>query len=236
MTNAGAALPPEHIARLRRALPQVRLYSMYGLTECTRVTYLPPEQLAMRPASVGKGMPNEELYVLDPEGRRCAPGEIGELVVRGSHLMQGYWGMPDATARALRCGPLPGQRVLYSGDLFRTDEEGYLYFVARQDDIIKTRGEKVSPREVEDVLYELPGVSQAAVVGVPDPLLGAAIKAVLVLAAGFELTRQAVLRHCAARLEDFMVPRIVEFREELPQTASGKIARALLAQQPEEVV
>lgn len=137
--------------------------------------------------------------------------------------MKGYWEMPEETDRVLKPGPLPGERVLYSGDLFRMDEEGYLYFIGRKDDIIKTRGEKVSPREVENVLYELPGIADAVAVGVPDGVLGQAIKAVVTLKDGATLTEQHVLRHCAHRLEDFMVPKIVEFRADLPKTSSGKI-------------
>ena len=128
----------------------------------------------------------------------------------------------------LRPGPLPGENVLYSGDLFRMDEEGYLYFVGRKDDIIKTRGEKVSPREVENVLYELSGVAEAAVVGVPDTVLGQAIKAVVTLAGGARVTEQDVLRHCAQRLENFMVPKFVEFRASMPKTSTGKIDKKTL--------
>jgi len=130
---------------------------MYGLTECKRVSYLPPEQLDLRPGSVGRGMPNEEVWLVDDEGRRLPNGSTGELVIRGSHVMRGYWRKPEQTAQRLRPGPIAGEMVLYSGDLFRTDDEGWLYFVARRDDIIKTRGEKVSPREVENVLYALDG-------------------------------------------------------------------------------
>ncbi|MGC2371860.1 MAG: AMP-binding protein, partial [Candidatus Sulfotelmatobacter sp.] len=167
ITNTAAALPVEHIRKLRALFPQAKLYSMYGLTECKRVSYLPPEQLDIRPSSVGKGMPNEEVYVVDENGNRVAPGVVGELVIRGANVMKGYWELPEETDRCLKAGPLPGEKVLYSGDLFRADEEGYLYFVGRKDDIIKTRGEKVSPREVEDVLYALEGIAEAAVIGVP---------------------------------------------------------------------
>jgi acyl-CoA synthetase (AMP-forming)/AMP-acid ligase II len=137
--------------------------------------------------------------------------------------MQGYWNDPAETAKRLRPGRHPWERVLYTGDLFRTDDEGYLYFVARTDDMIKTRGEKVSPREIEDVLYGLDGVTAAAVVGVPHPILGQAIAVYIARSAASRLTEKEVLQHCARRLEDFMVPTIVEFRDHLPQTASSKI-------------
>jgi amino acid adenylation domain-containing protein len=226
ITNTAAALPPAHIARLQELFPATKIYSMYGLTECKRCTYLPPAQLALRPGSVGIAIPGTEAYVVDETGRKVAPGVTGELVIRGGHVMKGYWGDPQATERALRPGPFPWEKVLYTGDLFRTDDEGYLYFVARKDDIIKSRGEKVSPKEVENVLYELAGVREAAVVGVPDAVLGMAIKAVISTDPEAGLTERDVIRHCAKRLEDFMVPKSVEFRDGLPKSANGKISRS----------
>jgi amino acid adenylation domain-containing protein len=223
ISNTGAALPVEHICRLRRLLPQVTIFSMYGLTECKRVSYLPPEQIDRRPSSVGRGMPNEEVYIVDEGGNRVGPGVVGELVVRGSNVMKGYWRDPAATERCLRPGSLPYERVLYTGDLFCADDEGYLYFMGRKDDIIKSRGEKVSPREVENALHSLEGVAEAAVVGVPDPILGQAIKAVVVLKAGATIGEADVLRHCRAHLEDFAVPKLVEFRSTMPRTSTNKI-------------
>jgi len=225
ITNTAAALPAEHIRRLRAAFPHVKIYSMYGLTECKRVSFLPPDQIDVRPGSVGRGMPNQEVFIVDTEGKLVPPGVVGELVVRGSNVMKGYWEMPEDTDRCLRPGPLPGEKVLYSGDFFYSDSEGYLYFVGRRDDIIKTRGEKVSPREIEDVLYSLDPVAEAAVIGVPDPILGQAIKAVIVPKQGTFLTTQAVLRRCSEKLEDFMIPKFIEFRASLPKTDSGKISR-----------
>jgi acyl-CoA synthetase (AMP-forming)/AMP-acid ligase II len=211
--------------------PGARLYSMYGVTECKRCTYLPPEQLDVRPGSVGIPIPGTEAWIVDDSGERVSPGNVGELVIRGAHVMKGYWENEEATRRALRPGPYPWERVLYTGDLFRADDEGYLYFVARKDDIIKTRGEKVSPREVENCLYEIPGVREAAVIGVPDPLLGNAIKALVAAEPESRLTERDVIRHCAARLEDFMVPKHIEFRSELPKSENGKIARRQLAEE-----
>jgi len=224
ITNTAAALPTEHVRRLREVFPKARLFSMYGLTECKRVSYLDPEMIDTRPASVGRGMPNEEVYLVDEDGRRLGPGETGELVVRGSNVMKGYWEDPVETAKRLRPGPYPWEQVLYTGDLFRTDAEGYLYFVGRKDDMIKSRGEKISPREIEEVLYSLDGVGEVAVVGVPDPLLGQAIKACITRRAGSNLTERDVLRHCARELEDFMVPTMVEFLDQLPMTSTGKIS------------
>jgi amino acid adenylation domain-containing protein len=228
LTNTAAALPVSHIQRLRQTFPEAKLYSMYGLTECKRVSYLPPEELDRRPASVGVAIPNTEVYIVDDAGNRVLPGQVGELVVRGSHVMRGYWEAPEATAKALRPGPYSGEQVLCTGDLFRTDEDGFLYFVGRKDDIIKSRGEKVSPREVENVLHALDGVVEAAVVGVPDELLGEAILAALVVANGTTLSEREVIAHCARHLESFMVPKHVEFRSGLPKTSTGKISRMQL--------
>jgi acyl-CoA synthetase (AMP-forming)/AMP-acid ligase II len=173
-------------------------------------------------------MPNVEAYVVDEQGHRLDFGETGELVVRGSNVMKGYWGMPEETDRMLRPGPFPGEKVLYTGDLFRTDEEGYLYFVGRRDEMIKSRGEKVSPREVENTIYSLDGVAQVVVVGAPDPVLGEAIAAFVVPRVGVALTAQAVRGHCAQRLEDFKVPGRVEILAALPVKANGKVDRQAL--------
>jgi acyl-CoA synthetase (AMP-forming)/AMP-acid ligase II len=177
---------------------------------------------------VGKAMPNVEAYVVDEAGRRLGPGEVGELVVRGSNVMKGYWGMPEESDRMLRPGPIPGERVLHTGDLFRTDDEGYLYFVGRRDEMIKSRGEKVSPREVENALHALEGVAPAVVVGVPDPVLGEAIAAFIVPSAGSALSVRQVRAHCARSLEEFKVPGRVELRPSLPLKPSGKIDRRAL--------
>jgi long-chain acyl-CoA synthetase len=229
VTNTAAALSESHIHKLRALFPQASLFSMYGLTECKRVTYLPPDQLDARPTSVGRGMPNEEVWLVDDDGNRLPNGRTGELVIRGSNVMRGYWRKPEQTTERLKPGPTPGEMVLYSGDLFRTDSEGYLYFVARKDDIIKSRGEKVSPREVENVLHALDGVYEVAVVGVADELLGEAVKAFVVLKPGVQYTEREVLRHCLGHLESFMVPKHVVFVDALPRTDTGKIKKTGLA-------
>ena len=228
VTNAAAALTVEQIQRIRAQFPHAEFFSMYGLTECKRVSYLPPDQLDSRPASVGRGMPNQECWLVNEHDERLPNGSTGELVVRGDHVMRGYWGKPQATAERLRPGPLPGEQLLYTGDIFRTDADGYLYFVARKDDIIKSRGEKVSPTEVERALLALAGVSEAAVIGVPDPALGEAIKAYVVVQPGMRYREKQVIRHCQGRLENFMVPKFVEFVEALPKTPNGKIDKLKL--------
>jgi long-chain acyl-CoA synthetase len=230
ITNAAAALPPAHIARLRQLFPGVDVVSMYGQTECTRISYLPPDLIDVKAGSVGKAIPNTEAYVVDEWGKQVGPDVEGELVVRGASVMRGYWGDPERTAERLREGPIPGERVLYTGDRFRADADGLLYFVARSDDVFKCKGEKVSPSEVEQVLYELEAVAEAAVVGVPDEIDGMAVKAVVTGRPGAELTPDAVRHHCRARLAGYMVPKLVEVRDSLPKTASGKIRRAELAE------
>jgi len=228
LTNAAAALPEAHLQRLRAAFPQARLYSMYGMTECKRISYLPPEDIDARPGSVGRGMPNQEHWLIDEQGWRLPNGSTGELVVRGSHVMRGYWERPGETAERLRPGPFAGEMVLFTGDLFRTDEAGYLYFVSRKDDIIKTRGEKVAPKEVENTIHQLGDIASCAVVGVADETLGQAVKAFVVLRPGSGLTPRDVIRHCLAHLESYMVPKFVEIVDELPRTESGKIRHASL--------
>ncbi|MBI4998926.1 MAG: acyl--CoA ligase [Rhodocyclales bacterium] len=224
-TNAAAALPIAHLQRLRQAWPQMRFFAMYGLTECKRASYLAPEDIDARPASVGRGMPFQRHWLVDEDGRDVTVGGVGQLVGAGPHVMQGYWRRPGESAEKLRPAP-DGTPALYTGDIFRSDADGYLYFVSRSDDIIKSRGEKVSPVEVEHAICGLPGVIDAAVVGVPDELLGEAVQAYVRIATGVQLTERDVIRHCLATLESFMAPKRVVFVEELPVTDSGKVQRS----------
>jgi long-chain acyl-CoA synthetase len=229
LTNTGAALPVNHIERLREIMgSKVRIYSMYGQTECKRTLYLPPTELGRRPGSVGIPIPNEEVFVVDDSGNEVSPGEIGELTVRGANVMLGYWGLPEESARVFRPGPLPGERILFSGDLFRRDEDGFLYFVARKDDVIKSRGQKVSPKEVEAALFRIEGITDAAVVGIVHPLWGQAIQAHVSLDPEIDLDEKAIIRHCRQLLEDFMVPDEVIFHNVLPKNSSGKTDYSVL--------
>ncbi len=226
VTNTAAALSLTHIETLKRLAPNARLYSMYGLTECKRVCYLPPELLDKKPLSVGVPMPNMEVFVMGPDGKECPPDEEGELVVRGPHVMKGYWEKPEITAEWLKPSPhIPGEMWLWTGDRFKRDADGHLYFVGRKDDIIKTRGEKVAPKEVENAIYAMAGVQDAAVIGQKDDVLGQAIRAFIVLAEGTTYTTRDVIQHCAARLEPFMVPKYVTFVSSVPKTPSGKITK-----------
>jgi long-chain acyl-CoA synthetase len=228
MTNTGAALPVEHIRKLRDMFPHVTIISMFGLTECKRVSYLPPEELDKRPSSVGKAMPNCEVSVIDADGNEAQPGEIGELIIRGSNVMQGYWKDPELTAKFYKLGRYPAERILHSGDYFWRDEDGFLYFIGRKDDMIKSKGERISAKEVENTICCMDGVSEVAVIGMPDEILGQAIKAFIVSVPGSDLTEKDVLKYCTENMETYMVPKYIEFVAELPRTAHGKIDKKQL--------
>jgi long-chain acyl-CoA synthetase len=232
LTNAAAGLPPALHEGIRGVFPNASLYRMYGQTECQRVCYLEPELLDRKPTSVGKAMPGTEALVLDEDGQPVGPGGVGLLHVRGRHVMMGYWREPELTARSLRPGPFPGERMLCTHDYFTADEDGDLYFVDRSDDVIKTRGEKVSSVEVENALHEIAGVRQAAVIGVPDALLGQSVRAYVVLDEGSELDDHAIIRHARTKLENFMVPKDVMIVAELPRTDSGKVRKKSLPHDP----
>jgi acyl-coenzyme A synthetase/AMP-(fatty) acid ligase len=226
ITNAAAALPPALHAPLRKLFPNALIFRMYGQTECIRVCYLEPELIDRKPTSVGQAIPRTEAFVLDEDGRRAAPGAVGTLYVRGPHVMRGYWNAPELTATMI--SGADGGSVLCTHDLFTIDEDGDLYFVSRSDEIIKTRGEKVSPMQVENVLFALPGVKEAAVVGVPDEHLGEAIRAYVVREEGSSLEEAQVVRACREQLEAFAVPHEVRFVDDLPKTPSGKVRRKSL--------
>jgi long-chain acyl-CoA synthetase len=226
ITNAAAALPSAHIEGLGRLFPGAKLFSMYGQTECARATYLPPEEIGRRPDSVGKAIPGTEIAIVDEAGEPAAPGQTGELIVRGPHVMRGYWQDPAATQLALR--PRQDGTWLHTGDIFRADAEGFLHFVGRKDDIVKILGEKVAPKQIEAVLHDCPGVAEAVVVARPDAVFGHVLHAVVVPSIK-GLTSRDVLRHCARVLPGVMVPKTVELRAELPKTASGKVMRRLVA-------
>ena len=228
VTNTAAALQLKHIEALRQIFPQARIYSMYGLTECKRCTYLPPEDLERKPLSVGIAIPNTELWIIDENDHKLGPNQVGQLVIRGATVMKGYWEKPEQTAKKLRPGPIPGEQVLYTGDYCKLDDDGYLYFVSRMDDIIKSRGEKVSPAEVERAIYQITGVLEVAVIGVPDDVLGEAIKAFIVPAEGTSLTPKGLQLECQKRLESFMVPKYFEIVSQLPKGMTGKIQKTKL--------
>ncbi len=229
LTNTGGVMPQPVLHMLRNTLPNTKIFLMYGLTEAFRSTYLPPEELDRRPTSMGKAIPNTEIFVLNSDGELCEPGEVGELVHRGPTVSLGYWGKPELTEKVLRPNPLTsseiggGERVCYSGDLVKMDKEGYCYFVGRRDSMIKTSGYRVSRTEIEEVFYQQGQVKEAAVIGVPDVVLGQSIKAVLVIQDENSASIPDLLMHCAKHLPRYMVPKSIELVEALPKTPNGKI-------------
>lgn len=234
ITNTGAALPPAHILRWRRLLPNTQIFAMYGLTECKRVSYLPPKDLDHKLGSVGIPIPNTEVFIVDDAGQIQPPHVVGQLVVRGGHVMQGYWRAAELTHEKLRPGFLPGERLLYTGDLFRRDEDGYLYFEGRKDDIIKCRGEKISPLEIEEALYKQDSIAEVAVVGEPDPVLGEAVVAFVSPRSGTILDKTRILRELRMVVEDYKLPTKLHIVGSLPKTPNGKVDKKALKKPYEE--
>jgi len=236
LTNSGGAVPTETLRRIRSLLPHVDFFLMYGLTEAFRSTYLPPKEIDRRPGSMGKAIPETEILVVNEKGERCRPGEVGILLHRGPTVSLGYWGRPEDTARVLRPNPLlpPSEGadvVCYSGDLVRMDEEGYLYFVGRGDAMIKSSGYRISPSEVEEVLMASGLLASVAVIGLPDPAVGERVHAVAVAAAGAARDPEPILARCATDLPAHMVPREIEYVDELPRSPNGKVDYKLLKSQ-----
>ncbi len=235
--NTGGHMPRRTLDRLRAALPRSRPYLMYGLTEAFRSTYLPPEEVDRRPDSMGKAIPNAEILVVGEDGRPVGPGGTGELVHRGALVAMGYWNDAERTAERFR--PVPGaagglclpEVAVWSGDTVRMDDEGFLYFVGRRDEMIKTSGYRVSPTEVEDALHASGLVGEAVALGLPHPALGQAIVVVASGRQGGALDAPALLAHCRRELPPFMVPQEVIERPSLPKNPNGKIDRKALAEE-----
>jgi acyl-CoA ligase (AMP-forming) (exosortase A-associated) len=235
MTNSGGAMPGATLKRLRDSLPKTNVFLMYGLTEAFRSTYLPPAEIDRRPGSMGKAIPNAEIVVVRPDGTPCAPNEPGELVHRGSLVSLGYWNDPAKTAERFK--PAPGQprelvmteMAVWSGDTVKMDEDGFLYFIGRKDEMIKTSGYRVSPSEVEEVVFATGLVADAAAVGVSHPTLGQAIVVVAAPAPGSQPNTAALLDACKKQLPAFMVPHHIDWRESLPRNPNGKYDRSRLA-------
>ena len=244
--NTGGRMPAGIFSRLRAMLPRSRPFLMYGLTEAFRASYLPPEEADRRPDSIGKAIPNTEILVLREDGTRCAPDEPGELVQRGALVAMGYWNDPEKTAERFK--PLPPnvagrhnglvlpEIAVFSGDTVRQDEDGFLYFVGRRDEMIKTSGYRVSPTEIEEVLYLTQLVGEAAAFGVPHPRLGQAIVVVATAKAGAELKAEAIVEACRRALPLYMLPAKIDIRDApLPRNPNGKIDRKLLAGEFEQM-
>jgi acyl-CoA ligase (AMP-forming) (exosortase A-associated) len=241
LTNTGGAMPAPTTATLRQALPNTQIFLMYGLTEAFRSTYLTPDQVDDRPDSIGKAIPNAEVLVVRKDGSICAPGEPGELVHRGSLVAMGYWN--DSKKTAERFKPCPGhpdelpitELAVWSGDQVVRDKEGYLYFISRQDEMIKTSGYRVSPTEVEESVYTSGLIASVAALGLPHPTIGEAIALIAThrddKRSKAEDIKQALMIHCKTELPNFMVPLEIVFLDRLPLNQNGKIDRRALREQ-----
>ncbi|QKX06979.1 acyl--CoA ligase [Aquimarina sp. TRL1] len=223
VTNTGAALTETNIGMVKNLFSQAKIFSMYGLTECKRCTYLPPEDIDKKPNSVGIAIPNTELWLVDDDGFVIKePNQIGQLVIRGATVMRGYWNKPEKTAEKLKEGLFPGEKVLYTGDYCSLDEDGYLYFKGRMDHMIKSRGIKVSPKEVEDYISNIPEINSVLVTGVPDEDYGEVLFAFVVLEEGKQLSKETIIALCKQDLEAYKVPEYVSIITSMPKTPNGK--------------
>lgn len=224
MTQAGGPMAPVHIKRLREEIPHVRFIVMYGQTEATaRLSYLPAEMLERKLGSAGIPIPNVQLEIRDEQGNQVPRGTVGEIYAYGPNIMNGYWRDPTATGEVIKEG------WLKTGDIAYMDDDGYIFIQGRESDIIKSGGHRIAPNDIEEAIAELAGVSEVAVIGVDDEILGQTIKAIIVLRPGADVTAMAVKAHCLRRLPVYKIPKFIEFKDNLPRTASGKIRRFLLA-------
>lgn len=223
VTNTGAALTTGNIRMIKELFLNTQIFSMYGLTECKRCTYLPPSEIDNKPDSVGIAIPNTELWLVDENDKRInTPNTTGQLVIRGATVMQGYWNKPEKTAEKLRKGIYPNEKVLYTGDFCSLDEDGYLYFKGRMDHMINSRGIKVSPKEVEDYIGAIPEVNAVVVTGVPHEDYGEALFAFIVLHDGKSISDKEVINTCLSGLENYKVPEYVSIIPNMPKTPNGK--------------
>jgi acyl-coenzyme A synthetase/AMP-(fatty) acid ligase len=240
--NTGGHMPLPLLNKLRTLLPRAKPYLMYGLTEAFRSTYLDPAEIDRRPGSIGKAIPNNRVHVLRADGTPCNPREIGELVHEGATVSLGYWRSPELNEERFRpdpqgvnarCAPM----AVWSGDLVWKDEEDFLYFSGRRDEMIKTSGYRVSPTEIEDVVLEFPGVHEAVAVGLPDPELGHSVA--LAVACSEAVSVPTLLAHCKKVLPAYQVPRRIMLLPQLPRNSNGKFDRSslrnLMTEQPEGV-
>ena len=235
ITNSGGSLPQSTLSSLQKKLPNTDIYLMYGLTEAFRSTYLPPDQVNIRPTSIGKAIPNAEIFVINANNEECKPGEQGELVHCGPLVTQGYWNNPTKTAE--RYKPLPAsladgrastELAVWSGDTVKQDKEGYLYFISRTDEMIKTSGYRVSPTEIEEPLLLLDKVSEAVAIGIPHSELGQAIVVVATCDSNSDGLGKEIIDSLRKQLPAYMLPQKIFIRKELPRNANGKLDRKQL--------
>jgi long-chain acyl-CoA synthetase len=220
LTQAGAAMSPELARRLKAIFPDTKIFIMYGQTEASaRLSYLHPDEVERKPGSIGKGIPGVELTLRDKTGTPVQIGEVGEIVARGENVMAGYWQRPEETRGVLR------SEGLWTGDLARSDEEGFLYIVSRKSDLIKSGSHRIGPKEIEDVLSEHAAVHEVAVIGQPDEILDERICACIVLRANYECSEKELKVHCKKYLPQYKIPHDIIFLGDLPKTTSGKIQK-----------
>lgn len=226
ITNTGAALNLKYIDMLKMQFPSAQIFSMYGLTECKRCTYLPPDMIDKKPGSVGIAIPNTELWIVDEKGQKLGPNQLGQLVIRGATVMKGYWDKPKQTAEKLKDGFLPSEKLLYTGDYCWLDEDGYLYFHGRMDEVLKCRGIKVSPKEIEEILIKHPDVFEAAIIGVEDREHDTAIHAFV--ATSKSVSKEDLLFYCQNSLSAEQRPKELSILKSLPKSPNGKVDKLKL--------
>lgn len=234
ITNTGGVFPPELVAKYRAAFPGVRIFLMYGLSEAFRSTFLPPEEIDRRPGSIGRAIPRTEILVLDESGHECPPGVAGELVHRGPTVALGYHDDPEATARAFRPDPFSSApdapRVVYSGDLVRRDDEGFLHFVGRRDQLIKCLGHRMSPDEIEVIVQGSGLVAEVVAKGVSDPLAGQVVELHIIPRDDVAFSQAALVGYCRREMPSYMLPKAIHLHTSFPRTASGKVDRRQVGQ------
>jgi acyl-CoA synthetase (AMP-forming)/AMP-acid ligase II len=237
VTNSGGAMPRATYDKLRKKLPRTGIHLMYGLTEAFRSTALPPSETDKRPSSVGKPIPNAEVLVVRPDGTPCAPNEQGEIVHRGAFVSKGYWRNPQATAERFKPVPQPDPSLpltefaVWSGDIGWYDEEGFLFFLGRRDEQIKTSGFRVSPTDVEDTIYSTHTVGEVVAFGIPHDVLGQQIVVVCTAPPGGKLDAERVRTKCREVMPTYMVPHVIVERDSLPRTPNGKMDRPRIARE-----
>ena len=239
--NTGGAMPGATLQALRERMPKADPFLMYGLTEAFRSTYLDPSEVDRRPDSMGKAIPNAQIMVLRDDGTECDDDEPGELVHRGVHVSLGYWNAPEKTAVRFKPvadslgGQLLTEMAVWSGDTVRRDKDGFLYFIGRKDDMIKSSGYRISPSEIEDLVYNHPHVSEVAAIGIPHDALGQAVVLVVKPADVDTFDESELLSFCKKAMPNFMHPQAIKIHDALPRNANGKIDRKQLWQRYQQL-
>lgn len=237
MTNTGGRMPEELTRTFRSAHPKAEIFLMFGLTEAFRSTFLPPDQVDVRPGSIGKAIPNVEILVITEDGRECAPGEVGELVHRGGTISMGYWRDPENTAKRFRPAPFDKGKngmpeiAVYSGDFVKKDDDGYLYYVGRMDQMIKSRGMRVSPEEIEENIHSSATISHVVIFSLPKNEIDTQIVAAVVPKDPLSFKENELRLFCRREMPEYMCPEVFWICESFPLTSSGKPDRISIKQQ-----